>query len=424
MIDIAPRTVSPLTSPAAGRPSRRRSAASAIHPDRLGSSQPPLRVAIVGHLKYPICHPFMGGLERFTSALVKGLQSRGIEVTLFASAGSDPDLGLEAIVPEATVAAGERRFPDADAAADRDAWIERHEDEAYDRLMRRLAREDLAGWFDVIHNNSINPVPIDWADRLSAPCLTTLHVPVLPRLQEQLECGGPRGSFVNISQTNRGVWGDLLPEQTVIPNAVDTTVWKPQPRWRQPRAIWFGRILPDKGTHYAIDAAHKAGLPIDVVGPVNDEAYYRNEVVPRMQPGRGDRLLGAIETDRLAKLVGRASVCLVTPCWEEPFGLVTAEAMSCGTPVAAFRRGGPQEIVSDECGRLAAPDDADALADAVRQCLALDRREVRQCMVDRYDESLMLDRYVAQYESLAQRASRRTETPAVSGGLARQTALA
>ena len=410
-------------------PSFRRGLSARLGPSetlrRRSQASPPLRVAIVGHLKYGIARPFMGGLERFTHALVKGLERKGIDVTLFATGDSDPELPSEWILPGGTINAASRKFPNASQKEEREAWIEQTEDAAYVSLMERLSSGDLAGWFDVVHNNSINPVPLDYADRLAAPCTTTLHVPILPRLREQLECGGPRGEFVNISRANETHWGELLPNQSVIANAVDTNAWVPQPLWRSPRAVWFGRIHPDKGTQYAIEAAHKAGLPIDVIGPINDEEYFRTEVEPLLQPGRGDRLLGACDTVELQRLVARAAVCFVTPCWEEPFGLVTAEAMSCGTPVAAFRRGGPSEIVTEECGRLATPGDVEELADAARQCLTLDRRLVRQATVNRFDEEIMVDQYVAHYESLATRPMRASDSPVVpNSGMEKQIALA
>ena len=388
----APRPASPSSFPSL---SRRR-----LPPIVDRGDGTPLRVAIIGHLKFPISRPFMGGLERFTDRLVRGLSRRGVEVTLFATADSDADLNVTPVCQTGTVAAGLARFPEADQKASRDQWVDDTEDAIYSRLMDQLSTGSLAGWFDVIHNNSINPVPLAHADRLSAPCTTTLHVPVLPRLKEQIAQDGPRGSFVNISGPNREQWAGLLPNQAVIANAVDIDTWRPQPLWRRPRAIWYGRILPDKGTHFAIEAAHRIGLPIDIAGPVSDDDYYRNEVLPRLQPHRGDRMLGNCETDELQRLVGRASVCFVTPCWEEPFGLVAAEAMSCGTPVAAFDRGGPAEIVGEQGGRLSVPEDVDSLADAAAQCLRLDRQQVRREAVTRFDEQVMIDRYIDHYYDL------------------------
>ena len=378
----------------------RRSKTAATRFDSARNAEPPLRVAIIGHLKFPISKPFAGGLERFTHAYVSALQARGVEVTLFAAGGSDQRLNLEPVVPQPTVAEGTRKFPNKRDKDRREAWIDQREDEVYESLMRRLATGDLAGWFDVIHNHSINPVPLAWADRLSAPCTTTVHVPVLPRLKQQIEADGPQGAFVNISAANRDEWGSLLPEQTVVSNSVDVHAWVPQPRWRSKRAVWFGRIVPEKGPHLAIEAAHRIGLPIDVVGPIHDREYYAKHVEPALQRQRGDRLLGACEEVELRTIVARAAVCFVTPCWEEPFGLVTAEAMSCGTPVAAFRRGGPKEIVTEASGRLADPDDVDGLAQAAQECLSLDRAAVRADAVARYEESVMIDRYLDHYRSL------------------------
>ena len=360
----------------------------------------PLRVAIIGHLKFPIAEPFSGGLERFTHAYIQGLQARGIEVTLFASGDSDPSLGLEPILDRATIPAGNDRLPGPENEQARLDWIQRTEDDAYTGLMHRLQHGDLAGWFDVVHNHSINPIPLAYGDRLPCPMTTTLHVPVLPRLEEQLRSDRPRGSFVNISSANRSQWADLLPEQSVISNSVDVDAWTPQPQWRRPRAVWFGRVVPEKGPHHAIRAAHQAGLPIDVVGPLHDPEYLREHVEPALDRSRGDRLLGGCDFDELHTLVARAAVCFVTPCWEEPFGLVTAEAMACGTPVAAYDRGGPSEIVTPESGRLAEPGNIEQLAQAARECLSLDRAAVRRAAVDRYRESVMIDAYVDHYKTL------------------------
>ena len=91
---------------------------------------------------------------------------------------------------------------------------------------------------------------------------------------------------------------------------------------------------------------------------------------------------------------GHASVCVVTPRWDEPYGLVAAEALACGTPVAAFARGGLCEVVAATSGSLAPADDVPRLAEAVLAAAALDRRAVREDAVRR----LSLDRMVTEYE--------------------------
>ena len=137
-------------------------------------------------------------------------------------------------------------------------------------------------------------------------------------------------------------------QQKVIHNGVDCEFWNHCGGPRRRRAVWFGRVHPDKGTHLAIDAAHRAGLPIDVVGPASDQAYYSKFVAPRLKAD--DVYHGLRSHKEICRIVGSASVALATPCWDEPFGLVVAEALACGTPVAGFARGALPELLPSPVG--------------------------------------------------------------------------
>jgi len=350
-----------------------------------------MKIAVIGHLKFPIAKPFAGGLESFTYMFVEALVARGHQVTLFAAADSDFDLPLVPICKSSTIAASKNRLGKIE-----DEWIECVEDEAYENLMARLSTDR----YDVIHNHSLSPIPLQCAGLLSTKLLTTLHTPLLPRMADVLRRRGQQncGEFINISRSNARRWKSVLPNQTIIHNGVDCQFWNACHRRRkQKRAIWFGRIVADKGTHLAVQAAHRAGLPIDVVGPIADADYFRTEVAPRLSAQ--DNYLGHRTHEELCDLIGRSSVALVTPCWDEPFGLVVAEALACGTPVAAFARGALPELLTPEVGRLAVDCDVDALADAARHCLALSGRHCRELAEQRYSLDHMIDRYETVYHT-------------------------
>ncbi|WP_251982289.1 glycosyltransferase, partial [Methylobacterium sp. B1] len=131
----------------------------------------------------------------------------------------------------------------------------------------------------------------------------------------------------------------------------------------------------EKGLHLAIDAARAAGLPLTFAGPKLNPGYWAAEIAPRMGPDLTH--LGHLAHRDLAHHLGRARVAIVSPRWEEPFGLVVAEALACGTPVAAFRRGAMPDILDASCGRLARPDDPQDLAVAIREAAGLSRRACR-----------------------------------------------
>ena len=138
-----------------------------------------------------------------------------------------------------------------------------------------------------------------------------------------------------------------------------------------------GRIVPEKGPDLAILAAREAGLPLDLVGPVLDPRYFATCVKPLL--GGAVRYLGHLTHDQLATQLGRASACLVTPRWEEPYCLAAAEALACGTPVAGFARGALPDLLDERCAVLATPDDVGELAAGLRGGTVVTIRRAGAC---------------------------------------------
>jgi glycosyltransferase involved in cell wall biosynthesis len=343
-----------------------------------------LRVALIGSARFPIAEPFAGGLEAHIWLLATGLRRRGHEVTLFAGPGSDETLGaslLEVRRPRISRAAR------ADVSMGPDEWLEEHH--AYLDLMMRLSRT--GGDHDVIHNHSLHHLPIAMAAALPIPVLSTLHTPPTAWLESAIQVGGSSaGDFAAVSGSTARAWSHLLPGLPVVPNGIDVSRWTPGAGGGP--LVWSGRIAPEKGTHLAIEAARLASEPLLVAGPVVDRRYFEDEVRPLLgYPGI--EYVGHLEHRELAPLVGAAAATLVTPCWDEPYGLVVAESMAAGTPVCGFRQGALPELVGRRGGVLVQPGDFAALARAIRHVRSLDRATVRRHAVEHCSLELMVERY-------------------------------
>jgi glycosyltransferase involved in cell wall biosynthesis len=352
-----------------------------------------LRVGLIAASRFPVAEPFAGGLEAHVWALADGLRRRGHEVTLFAGPGSDPSLGvvlLDLRRPRISAAAL------ADVSMSAPDWLDEHH--AYLQLMVRLARGGAAD-FDVIHNHSLHHLPIAMAATVGIPMLSTLHTPPTPWLESAIQVDESCPvAFVAVSHHTARAWSHLVPRAHVIHNGVDVVRWRPG-RGGGPLA-WFGRIVPEKGAHLAIDAAVLAGRPLVLAGPVSDRGYYDTEIRPRLARPGVDHV-GHLTHAALNRLVGEAAAVLVTPCWDEPYGLVVAEALACGTPVCAFARGALPELLHEDCGVLVEPGDVAGLARATAAAARLSRTAAREHAVSSCSIDRMVDRYAELYESLA-----------------------
>lgn len=352
-----------------------------------------LHIALIASARYPIREPFPGGLEAHTWQLARRLRARGHVVTVFGGAGSDPDLGVRAMAPLPPISAAAR----SDVSMPAEWFLAEHH--AYLALMLELGAPDQP--FDVVHNNSLHYLPVAMAP--AAPLLTTLHTPPTPWLESAVRL--PSDStrrFAAVSVTTAAQWRASIPDVVVVPNGVDTTAWPAGPGGGSP--VWSGRIVPEKGPEEAIRAARRAGTGLRLAGPRPDPRFWSDRIAPLLSdPGEENAVeyVGHLDHAVLARLVGSASVAVVSPCWDEPYGLVVAEALACGTPVAGFARGALPELLDDTCGVLAAPGDVDGLAAAITRAARLDRTAVRRRAEQRCSVETMLDGYEALYAELA-----------------------
>ena len=344
-----------------------------------------MKIAVLAHIRHAIAEPFSGGMEAHCDMLCRGLRAAGHEVDLFAAEGStDPglvpicDAPYDAVLPW-SVYRGSREL----AAYQRDA---------FERVLLRIG----AGAYDVVHNNSLFPEIIAWCAKAGIPCVTSQHVPPFGAMFDAVlaasECPNIGGTVTSHDQLS--LWSQKgCAELKVVPNGIDTQIWQPTGEVGD-YFTWAGRIVPNKGLAHAVKAARLAGIRLKIFGPVEDAGYFAEEVEPYL--AERIEFHGHKSGDMLRREVAGARGALVTPLWDEPFGLVAAEALSCGTPVAGFDRGALKEVVGD-CGHLVQGGDVDALADAIGRIGQIDRTACRRRAVRHLSIQAMIRGYEACY---------------------------
>ena len=341
---------------------------------------PPLRIAQVAPVATSVPPPRSGSIESLTALLTDGLVAAGHQVTLFATGESRTRAALHA-----TFARGYREDPQ------NWPW-------ELCEMINISAAIERAAAFDVIHYQAkYHPFALPFGRLAGIPVVITLHH--APNDDEIALWGRhyPDTPFTAISQAQaRSMTG--LNVAGVVPHAIDVPAF---PFVAQPRdyLLFLGRFIEGKGVLQAIDVARRVNLPVVLAAEAND--YYREKVAPLVD-GTTVVYAGEVADETKAALLGGARALLYPVQAGEPFGLVLAEATTCGTPVAALDRGAVREVVEDGVtGGVF--QSLEALVAGLPGVLALDRARVRTVAADRFSVARMVAGYETVYRALAGR---------------------
>lgn len=340
-----------------------------------------MRIAQIASICFSVPPRSHGGTEIAIDRLTRGLVARGHDVTLFASGDSDTTAKLHAVVPRAT-----QDDPASTSYLEREMEV-RNAAEAY----------ALAGRFDVLHSHWPTPAAY-FSSSTERPSVMTYAYIEKP-LHEYYRDRFPNLRPVCITQAQNRRLGGGLP---VIPYGIDVArvPFSPEPG---DFLVTVGRIVPHKGADRAIAIAERAGLPLVIVGDVTpylaeSEPYYEEKIRPRVDGARV-RHVRALPNDEVLELVSRARAFVFPISWEEPFGLVVAEAMAAGTPVVATPRGSLPELVEHGVTGFLAETDEE-LAEFVGRVGQLDRAACRRRAEELYGCERMVSDYEAFYRKI------------------------
>ena len=186
----------------------------------------------------------------------------------------------------------------------------------------------------------------------------------------------------------------------ILSSAIDLSLYEFVPNPGKSVA-WLGRIAPEKALEDAVAAVNLTGTPLKIYGKIQDPDYWQQ--IQQDFPHAPIEYMGFLATKQLQKELGQCRALLMTPRWVEAFGNVAIEALACGVPVIAYRRGGPTEIVRDGVtGFLVEPDSVEGLVTAINQIDLIDRNNCRKQAEGEYSLTSLGDRFSAWFDQILQ----------------------
>lgn len=273
--------------------------------------------------------------------------------------------------------------------------------------------EEIASDYDVIHNHTYPEfINLMASERISTPMVTTVHAQATPDFDNVLSLF-PKTNLVSISKAHRNGFKKAN-IQDIVYNGIDIGLYTYEEK-KDDYMLWIGRLgkaknkdgtfMDAKGVRWAIALAKATNQRLILSGNVEDKSFYEQDIKPHLN--NKIKWAGAVSAEQplpkeeVVKLMQKAKVFLMTINWNEPFGLVMAEAMSCGTPVIGFNRGSVSEVVSD--GKTGFVVDSNDGIDGLKRALGkIDTIKPVDCRTH-VEQNFSIQTMVKNYESIYQK---------------------
>jgi len=343
-----------------------------------------MKIAILAHSLFPIAEPFAGGLEMIIHLQVKELQQMGHDVSLYAHPDSDPIFN---IMP---VCISEVDQQSCDVTVNPSITY------AYLNAIDRIAKEN----YDIIHSHVLNGDALQRLSQLDIPVVHSLHTPVIDALVDGVIAAShcANVTFTAVSKHLADLWQNELDIAVdVVHNGIELNQWTYTENPLANQVMWCGRFCPEKAPDQAIKAAVIADCKLVMAGPIYDQKYFDNVIV-RLLEYDNVHYLGHLKQQELNFHLGNSEALLFTSIWDEPFGLVMAESLACGTPVLAYDSGAASEIIGSEAGRIIPKGSIHQLAWSMPSMGKLNRAACRQVAESKWDHKVMTEKYLTTYQ--------------------------
>ncbi|MGP9688048.1 glycosyltransferase [Psychrobacter sp. AOP22-C1-C5] len=378
----------------------------------------PLRIAIIAHCLYPIAQPYAGGLEMITQLLCDELVAQGHDVLLYAHEDSQTQATLLPFLTRAEFDATVYENEHDSLGMSRE---EMYQYLVYQSALRDIIERDERGEIDVVHNHSLHHIPMMTGQVFGSRFFTTFHTPIFPQLRLALLTlrHGTKTQFTAISQHQQRLFSEFVPSHVVY-NGIDVESFMANiesttdfDRAFDTRTVnnsdevyfWYGRICPEKGAHLAMQYCMEAGKKLIIAGPKSNEGYFNEQVAPLLAKDRSSNdpplfdYVGHVTKDEINQYLCQATAMLFTSTWDEPYGLILAESLACGTPVIGFNVGASAEIVTPDTGVIVPKEDKAAFIQAFAKIKNISRQACRKRALAFCSVATMVEGYIALYEA-------------------------
>ncbi len=371
----------------------------------------PLRIAIIAHCLYPIAQPYAGGLEMITQLLCDEMEAQGHEVLLYAHEDSQTQATL---VPFLTRDEFDATVYDNEHESLGMSREELYQYLVYQSALRDLIDRDARGEIDIVHNHSLHHIPMMTGQAFGERFFTTFHTPIFPQLRLALLTlrHGTKTQFTAISQHQQRLFSEFVPSQVVY-NGIDVASFvanidvdtASDANSEHESYFWYGRICPEKGTHLAMQYCMEAGKKLIIAGPKSNEEYFNEYVAPLLAEDCKYNesplfdYVGHVTKDEVNRYLCQATAMLFTSTWDEPYGLILAESLACGTPVIGFNVGASAEIVTPDTGIIVPKEDKAAFIRGFSEIKHISRQACRNRAMAFCSVSAMVEGYLAVYQT-------------------------
>lgn len=333
-----------------------------------------MKIAILAPIAWRTPPEKYGPWEQVASNITEGLFEKGYDVTLFATANSITKAKLE-------------------WACKLPYEVDKENDPKVMECLHISHLMEQAGRFDIIHNH-FDFLPLSYSGLIKTPIITTIHGFSSPKIIPVYKKYNNLTSYVSISDSDRS---DELDYLATIYHGLDPEKFTFR-KEKEDYLLYFGRIHPHKGAHAAIEIAKRAGFRLKIAGLIQDETYFNLEIKPFID-NKNVEYLGNVGPEARNELLGGARALLHPIFFEEPFGLSVLEAMMCGTPVIAFKRGSMPELITEGISGFLPVN----ISEAVLATKALDKIDPKNCRayaVKKFSLETMINNYIEAYRTV------------------------